>query len=364
MSFILWICIIGFLVQPGKSQDEDLMDILLPYSSFARGPHFSHRHVRDCQPVKYGNVTHETTLPGAKNDSVPLIETKYFTTPNEISQGHVTFVQDPARHVSVLEPGKEGGCTAENDGNYTRATVAKSGERKKCLVAVNAGFFNTTTGDCYGNVVSDGKLAKDGKGIQNSHFGVKKNGELYFGYVTEEEVLSGDFDQLVAGVLWLVRNGEIYVNESEKAECADTQETGTLNTFINVLSARAAVGVDAMGRLVIAHVDGRTRSRGMTLHDFAQLLIDFGVVNAINLDGGGSMTYVSNGTVINYPSDYCSRDSKLYRCPRRVSTIVCVHDGGNTPVETTDAPNEATQTQSGMALLIVIYLVSCLINGL
>jgi len=33
------------------------------------------------------------------------------------------------------------------------------------------------------------------------------------------------------------------------------------------------------------------------------MLISLGVVNAINLDGGGSATMVSNGSLINYPSD-------------------------------------------------------------
>jgi hypothetical protein len=41
----------------------------------------------------------------------------------------------------------------------------------------------------------------------------------------------------------------------------------------------------------------------MNLYEFAELLISLGVVNAINLDGGGSATMVVNGTLINYPSD-------------------------------------------------------------
>jgi len=35
----------------------------------------------------------------------------------------------------------------------------------------------------------------------------------------------------------------------------------------------------------------------------ADLLLKLGLVNAINLDGGGSATMVVNGTVVNYPSD-------------------------------------------------------------
>ena len=39
------------------------------------------------------------------------------------------------------------------------------------------------------------------------------------------------------------------------------------------------------------------------LYNFADILLKFGLVNAINLDGGGSSTMVVNGTVVNYPSD-------------------------------------------------------------
>ena len=50
--------------------------------------------------------------------------------------------------------------------------------------------------------------------------------------------------------------------------------------------------------------------RGLNLYDFADLLIEkHGVVNAINLDGGGSASADENGTVVNYPSDFC--DAKV-----------------------------------------------------
>lgn len=34
------------------------------------------------------------------------------------------------------------------------------------------------------------------------------------------------FVQLLSGVVWLIRNGSIYINESLATECDETQETG------------------------------------------------------------------------------------------------------------------------------------------
>uniref|UniRef100_A0A1X7SUB8 Phosphodiester glycosidase domain-containing protein n=1 Tax=Amphimedon queenslandica TaxID=400682 RepID=A0A1X7SUB8_AMPQE len=42
----------------------------------------------------------------------------------------------------------------------------------------------------------------------------------------------------------------------------------------------------------------------VNLFKFADILIKRGVINAINLDGGGSNTLLVEGTLVNYPGDY------------------------------------------------------------
>ena len=42
----------------------------------------------------------------------------------------------------------------------------------------------------------------------------------------------------------------------------------------------------------------------MNLWELAESLKSYGVVNAINLDGGGSSTYVADGSLASYPSDH------------------------------------------------------------
>ncbi|GFO20736.1 N-acetylglucosamine-1-phosphodiester alpha-n-acetylglucosaminidase [Plakobranchus ocellatus] len=62
-----------------------------------------------------------------------------------------------------------------------------------------------------------------------------------------------------------------------------------------------------------------------------------GIVNAINLDGGGSVTVLANGNLINRPSDRCPDD--FVKCEREVSTVVCVHAPRCSPTECSDHPS-------------------------
>ncbi|NXY74755.1 NAGPA acetylglucosaminidase, partial [Glareola pratincola] len=153
-------------------------------------------------------------------------------------------------------------------------------------------------------------------------------------YLSEEDVLdqANPFVQLVSGVVWLLRDGEVYISQSQVAECGDIQTTGTFDKFINVISARTAVGHDSQGQLVLIHVDGQTESRGVNLWEMAEFLKKQGIINAINLDGGGSATLVLNGTLASYPSEHCSFDS-MWRCPRSISTVMCIHEPACQPAD-------------------------------
>lgn len=67
---------------------------------------------------------------------------------------------------------------------------------------------------------------------------------------------------------------------------------------------RTLAGVDAAGRLLAVTVDGRsTRSMGTSVAETAALARDLGMVDAVNLDGGGSTTMVARGQIVNQPSD-------------------------------------------------------------
>ncbi|SFT78500.1 Predicted protein [Selenomonas sp. GACV-9] len=67
---------------------------------------------------------------------------------------------------------------------------------------------------------------------------------------------------------------------------------------------RSAVAVLKNGNYLFGVVDGRqSSSHGLTLTEWAELLVKFGARDAINLDGGGSSDLVVGGQVQNSPSD-------------------------------------------------------------
>jgi len=80
---------------------------------------------------------------------------------------------------------------------------------------------------------------------------------------------------------------------------------GFLAPFSDRRHPRTAIGVLGDGRIVLFVVDGRQpyHSLGMTLPELATALRQLGVVDAMNLDGGGSTTMVVAGRLINLPSD-------------------------------------------------------------
>jgi hypothetical protein len=89
--------------------------------------------------------------------------------------------------------------------------------------------------------------------------------------------------------------------------------TAGANTAVQtVLEPRTAAGVASGNRLVLMTVDGRQSgvSEGVSTIELANLLIGYGVTDAINLDGGGSTTMAIADPVprlLNVPSEGSER---------------------------------------------------------
>ncbi len=100
--------------------------------------------------------------------------------------------------------------------------------------------------------------------------------------------------------------------------------------FVNDRHPRTAIARLKDGCMLVATVDGRQPevSAGMSLPELADLLSEFGVSEAINLDGGGSTTMVVNGKLVNHPSDQTGErpvSDAILMLPRRLQQKERVH---------------------------------------
>ena len=113
--------------------------------------------------------------------------------------------------------------------------------------------------------------------------------------------MSGEPQYAIGAGPMLVYEGE---NVAEENYWKEVFEHGGVSGMSR--HPRTALGATADGKLVVLVCDGRGKrgSTGFTLPELADKMISLGCVRAINLDGGGSSTFVGKeGTVLNMPSD-------------------------------------------------------------
>lgn len=150
----------------------------------------------------------------------------------------------------------------------------------RVLAAVNADFFDMF-GDCApsGLCVHKGQLVASGIGTRSF---LARLADGTVGIYRVGEVPVSDIAEAVAGKDMLLENG---------VPC----ELAPLEPFGETPHPRTAVGVTADGKtLILTVVDGRRPdwSNGATLADLAALLRAAGAEKALNLDGGGSSTFI------------------------------------------------------------------------
>jgi len=101
---------------------------------------------------------------------------------------------------------------------------------------------------------------------------------------------------IIGGGPQLIKNGRVEItNAAEKI----------LPSFVSDYHPRTAIAKLKSGQILLVTVDGRQpgESIGMSLTMLADLLLEFGAEEAINLDGGGSTTMVIKNKLVNKPSD-------------------------------------------------------------
>lgn len=100
--------------------------------------------------------------------------------------------------------------------------------------------------------------------------------------------------QAVGGGPLLVQDGRINVTAGEERFRSDVA---------NGARPRSAVGLREDGKLLLLAV----QDPGMTLNELANVMAKLGAREAMNLDGGGSTSFVVGGRLLNTPSDGCER---------------------------------------------------------
>ena len=168
-------------------------------------------------------------------------------------------------------------------------------EHYNAVVGVNADFYNMTTGAPSGALVMEG-VEYHGVASEN-FFAILKDGTAMIGSSSDYAAYKDQIQEAVGGSVYLVKDGKSVVTSA-----AD---------YYNSRHSRTCVGITAEGKVVLMVLDGRQEpfSAGGSAEELAQIMLDAGCVTAINLDGGGSTTFVAKQegsdtlTVVNRPSD-------------------------------------------------------------
>lgn len=213
-------------------------------------------------------------------------------------KGIMMIVADPSRViVGTSSPVYEEGVPGKKVVDMISSYGAEAG--------VNAGGFEDPQGAGDGGipkgiVISEGTLRYGNLDSNYEIIGFNNDNVLIVGSMTGQKALDyGIRDAISFGPILIV-NGE-----------ATAASTG------GGLNPRTAIGQRSDGAVLILVIDGRqSSSLGASYGDITDIMLEFGAVNAANLDGGSSSVMYHNGELLNS----CS---SLYG-PREMPTSIIV----------------------------------------
>lgn len=236
-----------------------------------------------------------------------VVETLTITTPGGTARGFLASVslQDPAVELVVTGPPPAGSA---GDSVLTTTTAFRTATGSR--LAINANFFSTlggTAADAVGLVVSNGTVVS---GVRT--FNGAPDPAIVFDAWRGARIGNIAATQL-AGVRTAIAGVGPSTTDADPGtllvtEGVNTGATARVDPLVR--NPRTAIGINRAGTtMFIFVIDGRQTgwSVGMTLPEVADQLIARGCYRAINLDGGGSTSFVyqnDSGTIQqNRPSD-------------------------------------------------------------
>lgn len=216
-------------------------------------------------------------------------------------RGYLMLVRDPSKVYVATSSNFQSG----SPGLKIFDAMAKEG----AVAAINGGGFPDVGGSGTGDVpigltISKGQLLWGGRGqYYTGVIGFNKDNVLIVGNMTGQQALN-------AGIRDCVCFGPILVVNGEPAQ---------INGAAGSLNPRTAIGQRADGTVLLLCIDGRMPSSlGASYADLINIMVQYGAVNAANLDGGSSTHMYYKGEAVNV-------SSSLYG-PRRMPTFFMVRE--------------------------------------
>lgn len=228
------------------------------------------------EEVTYNNEE-DFEIPESEKDNIEIVDISGST-----YKGKLMIVRDPSRIELAVN-------TLMGEESASGFLVQDYVEAEGAIAGINAGGFDDPNGQGdgsipYGVVIKDGELVAGDMDDWVSLIGFNEHHHLIVGNMTAEEALSwGITDAVTFGPIFIVDGSPVTV-------------TGTGGG----LNPRTVIGQRSDGAVLLLVIDGRqATSLGATYEDCINIMLEYGAINAANLDGGSSSVMVYDGEIIN-----------------------------------------------------------------
>ena len=200
-------------------------------------------------------------------------------------KGKLLIVKDPSRVILG---------TSDNMGHQAGLQLTDMVAKYNGVAGINAGGFNDENGRGNGGipqglVVVDGELVWGSLNSTYNVIGFDKNHILHVGTMTGQQAMDVGIWHAVSFVTHdglasaLIINGEVQYQN-----------------LASGVNPRTAIGQREDGAVLLLVLDGRSiNTLGATMENICDVMLEYGAVNAGNLDGGSSSVMVYEGEIIN-----------------------------------------------------------------
>ncbi len=243
---------------------------------------------------KGGEVTEPPVIPEIPAEGEPI---EVITVRGDLFVGKLMIIKDPSR-VSIY--------TIDHfDKQGVGETLMEIYNKTGAVAATNAGGFYDPGGVADGGMPL-GFVFKNGELI--SH--LPSMYETIIGFDAEHRLIVGQMsvsDALKKGIVDAVSFGPALVVNGNRAKISSS----------GALHPRTAIGQRADGAILLLVVDGRQpHSLGISYKGLQDIMIEYGAINAANLDGGSSSMMI-------YQGEYLNKHSSVTG-PRPIPTAIIV----------------------------------------